>query len=311
MDSNTGTKPITAQHAFDTQALAALADLLGQGRTDPPLLQGPDQGASHHHPVRHRRLRGRGLAGNPEAHGHGEGGPGLDAPHQVLDLLGKPFPHPRDPGDGDGVDEARGVADHGGDAGVRGGGGEKEDRLQADLLGEAHEAWVLVGGKVGKDHPRGPRLLEEAEEALRPPGQDGVQVGHEEEGFLREGAHLADELQSALDAHPLPQGQFACPLDHGAVPQGVGVGEADLQKVGIGEDLLHRLQKALPAGEARGEVRDEGGPALGPGLGEGLEGGHSSPPRRRITSVTSLSPRPERLMTTTWSLSISGTTLAA
>src|SRR5690606_39454785 len=92
----------------------------------------------------------------------------------------------------------------------------------------------------------------------------------------------------------------------------VGERHPHLQQVGVLEHGRGRLQEARLVGEAARQVGDQRGAIVG---GRGGEGGSDAAharapvgaaPRRRATSATSLSPRPERFTTTTRSGAMRG-----
>src|SRR5690606_19195084 len=97
----------------------------------------------------------------------------------------------------------------------------------------------------------------------------------------------------------------------------VGERHPHLQQVGVLEHGRGRLQEARLVGEAARQVGDQRGAIVG---GRGGEGGSDAAharapvgaaPRRRATSATSLSPRPERFTTTTCSGAMRGASSSA
>ncbi len=190
--------------------------------------------------------------------------------------------------------------------------GAKRRWSRGPPLGQRDQPGVFVRGQVGEDEPVHSGLFEHAEKALRPHRQHRVEVGHEEEGLIGESPDFLHKRRHIGHTNPLLQGLLGGPLNHRAVAQGVGVGQAHLEQVRVGQNLFDQLEVGPPARVPGHHVRDKGRPALGSGLGKGLAGGHAAPPSIiRITSTTSLSPRPERLITITCSGSISGASLAA
>src|SRR5262249_20220770 len=113
---------------------------------------------------------------------------------------------------------------------------------------------------------------------------------------------VPDHREDAVDLHSPVERPVVRRLDDGAVGDRVAVGEADLDERGAAAGRLFDQQpRRLEIGIAGRQERDEGflPLALEPGE-EGVDGVHSSmsSPWRRATSKQSLSPRPEKLMTT-------------
>ena len=89
----------------------------------------------------------------------------------------------------------------------------------------------LLQGQVGDDeavHAQAPGFLGGAFQAVL---QDGVVIAHQNQrnfGFL---AQFPRQFQDFLEMHPLFQGPVTGRLDGGAIGQGVGEGNAQLQQV--------------------------------------------------------------------------------
>src|SRR3546814_235474 len=152
-------------------------------------------------------------------------------------------------------------------------------------------------------------------ETLRAALVDGVELAHQHQRHLRvPGAEFACDRKQRVRGDPGGKRAQVRLLNRGAVRHRIGKGHAKLDDVRAARDQrIQHFAGARGRGIAAGDEGDERGPAL---IAAFLETGgkavaHSFTPSASATVKMSLSPRPDRLMTTIWSLSIFGTIFSA
>ena len=118
-----------------------------------------------------------------------------------------------------------------------------------DAFGAAGGRGQEDGGHsgLGRGHPPGSGLLRRQvrdDEAVHPQGggllggalqavlQNGVVITHQDQRNIRFPAYFPRQFQNLLEMHPALHRPVAGRLDGGAVRQGVGEGNAQLQQVG-------------------------------------------------------------------------------
>src|SRR5215203_7170564 len=254
---------------------------------------------------------------DPEAKRHRRIGPRPHAPQKRDGAGWQGVTYAGYPGHGDAVDEpGRHLADAR-DAPVRR--GRRDERAEGDPGRGCQlcEPARLVYGEVGDHKPGDPCLCCLLQEPLDPPREDYVVVEQEDHGHSPR--ERRGEVQTVVEVGTVCEGARRRVLDRRTVGEWVGEGNPDLQhistrlQVGL-PDLPSSFQRRITAGE----VGHERGPPLPESTpyafavqedtsSEGVEGEESGPdtisassepmPSALAATSTSLSPRPEMLMT--------------
>src|SRR3546814_1487243 len=174
---------------------------------------------------------------------------------------------------------------------------------------------ILFRRHVHAYHPVHARRLRLRRETLRAALVDGVEIAHQHQRHLRvPGAEVACDRKQRVRGDPGGKRAQVRLLNRGAVRHRIGKGHAKLDDVRAARDQrIQHFAGARGRGIASGDEGDERGPAL---IAAFLDTGgkavaHSFTPRASATVKMFLSPRPDGLMTTIWSLSVFGPLFSA
>src|SRR5699024_2463092 len=131
---------------------------------------------------------------------------------------------------------------------------DEEHTVHAVLLGGGDPVGALVGDEVGGDQPGAAGGGEVAGEGVGPVGEHRVPVAHHEDRGAATG-ELLDGLQDVPGAGAALERGGGGLLDHGAVHDGVGVGQAQLDHVrAVVDEHLRGLDRAVEVGISDGQV---------------------------------------------------------
>lgn len=161
---------------------------------------------------------------------------------------------------GKGVDEALGLLGEEFDAFGRGGWRDEADVGESLEFGEFFGEGCFVRGEVEEEDAVGPGGDGVGLEFSKAVGEDGVEVGEEDDGgggvCL---AEVADEVESAGGCHAGFEGAVGGHLVDDAVGEGIGKGEAEFDDMGtdVGEGV-HDFEGEIEARITGGDVCDEG-----------------------------------------------------
>src|SRR5207253_3724973 len=162
----------------------------------------------------------------------------------------------------------------------------------------AAEVRRFGGRKVRHDQSVYARLGGRPAKAFEAEGEDRVQVGHEEQRYLRPLPRGACRLECPRDRHATLQCLLGGGLDRPTVGERVRKRNAELDRIraGLGGGLDQGGRDVEP-GVADREVRDQAQPLLRSKPGEGRRD-PAHPPLAPRTMSRSLSPRPDRFTST-------------
>src|SRR5215203_6787643 len=263
-----------------------------------------------------------GLDGSPcrtdsEAKCHRRLGPGPHTPQKLYGAGRKGVAHPRNPGHGDAVHEPGRHLSDARDAPV--GRGRRNKRAEGDAgrCCQLCEPARLVHGEVGDHEPRDSGFSCLLQELLDPAREDYVIV--EQEDYWHPPRERRGEFQAVVEVGPVSEGARRRLLDRRPVGERVGEGNPDLQHIGtrlqVGlPDLPGPFERRIAAGQVWHErglalpestpytaaVQEDTSPEKVEGEGSGPDtiSASSEPmPSAFAATSTSLSPRPETLMT--------------
>ena len=216
----------------------------------------------------------------------------------------------------DEIDEARGILQHRRQALVVGGGGRQQHGVDAGRDRVGLEFIGLFRRQVDQDETvdtGGGGILAEALGAAL---VDEIVVAHQQDrrvvvaGFLAKATH---HVEGRIDGDARLQRTLTGELDRRAVGHRIGEGHAEFDEIRAGRrQALQYLVADVEVGIAGRDVGDETGPFVGLESGEALgDAAHGQIfiPRRSATAKTSLSPRPQRFITSRLSFGKVGASL--
>ncbi len=221
---------------------------------------------------------------HPEADRHGDRTHIADLPKEATHPRRQALARSGHAGERDGIEEALRAGGHERSPRDRCRRRDEVDDGQARVIGLRLERGALVRGQIGQDEARHAGLAE-------PPQDRGaiaatehlVDIAHGHERCARaRGVDAADQLDRVVEPRAVPQRDRAGSLERGAIGEGVGVGQADLEEVRPGIDERDRdLQRTGSIGVAGHGIGDERGPSIGRSL---LEGSRRSARSRRASA---------------------------
>ena len=145
-----------------------------------------DQGRAHHRAIGDLGDGGRlGGVADAEADGDRQIGMALQPRYRPGDIGIGGRAGAGDAGDGDVIDEARGIAQHGGQALVVGGRRGEADEMQARRLGRQAELLILLRRQIDDDQPIDARVLRIRQELRHAILIDRIVVAHQHDGRRR------------------------------------------------------------------------------------------------------------------------------
>ena len=199
------------------------------------------------------------------------------------------------------IDEARSVSENGRKPRVIGRRRREADEVQPCLQSRQAQLRIFLRRQIDDDQAIDARRAGIAQEAVDAISIDRVVIAHQHDwrvGVSR--AEITDERQRLLQRLAACKRAQSGRLDRRAVGHRIGEGHAEFDDVGARSGQgLQDFERGLVAGIAGHDEGDERGAALGlAGCEAAVDAGaHSFVPRMSATCGTSLSPRPERLIT--------------